>query len=95
VNSCLVPAFQVDGRSVKTAESVEPEPLEKMNETGTAQCGACAPGVVMTARWLRGNPGLLKNIPLRQFTAGNLCRCTGYDAVLKDVEKMIEHDGNS
>src|SRR5262245_46574187 len=52
VNSCLVPAFQADGCDVRTVESIEPEMLRELNAAGAAQCGACTPGIVMTARWL-------------------------------------------
>src|SRR5262245_46481710 len=52
VNSCLVPAFQAAGRNVVTVESSLASLAAQLNATGTAQCGACTPGVVMTARWL-------------------------------------------
>lgn len=102
VNSCLVPAFQVHGCRVRTVESVEPQMLSLMNESGAAQCGACTPGIVMTARWLKDHPNALHAanptggtpVPqlLRHFMAGNLCRCTGYDGVMEGVARAMKKD---
>jgi len=89
VNSCLVPAFQVCGRSVHTAESARPTDLEKLNASGTAQCGACSPGVVMVTRFLTQNPDVARDVDLRQFMSGNLCRCTGYDGILEGVKSVL------
>jgi aerobic-type carbon monoxide dehydrogenase small subunit (CoxS/CutS family) len=89
VNSCLVPAFQAHGRNVRTVESIEPELLQTLNATGASQCGACTPGIVMTARWLLDHPETLDDMSLRQFMSGNLCRCTGYDGVIEGVERAL------
>jgi carbon-monoxide dehydrogenase small subunit len=89
VNSCLVPAFQVEGRCVETVESVAPELAAKLNATGTSQCGACTPGIVMTARWLADHPEVLAETTLREFMSGNLCRCTGYDGVIDGVAACV------
>lgn len=93
VNSCLVPAFQVEGCKVVTVESVAPAVAERLNETGTAQCGACTPGIVMTTRWLCEHPEVLKETDLRQMMSGNLCRCTGYDTILEGVSREIAEKG--
>ena len=90
VNSCLVPAFQVQGCSVETVESVTPTLAEMLNQTGTAQCGACSPGIVMSIRWLRGHPEVASRVDLRKFMSGNLCRCTGYDGVIAGVEQALK-----
>ncbi len=95
VASCLVPAFQVAGRSVETVESVGASLSDDMNETGTAQCGACTPGVVMTTRWLKEHPEVLEGIPLRMFMGGNLCRCTGYDAILAGVNRVLGREAEA
>ncbi len=89
VNSCLVPAFQAAGRLVVTVESVAGELADKLNATGTSQCGACTPGIVMTARWLVDHPEALAQTTLREFMSGNLCRCTGYDGVIEGVESVV------
>jgi len=82
VNSCLVPAWQVRGREVVTIEATTAEDVARMLDTGATQCGACTPGVVMTARWIEANPQLLERFSPRQLMAGNLCRCTGYDGII-------------
>lgn len=92
VNSCLVPAFQVAGREVQTVESVAAELVDMLNRTGTAQCGACTPGIVMTIRWLREHPDLAKSQDLRQWMSGNLCRCTGYDGVIEGLRAALEQE---
>lgn len=86
-NSCLVPAWQVNGRSIETVEGTDAQWVGHMHEHGTTQCGACTPGVVMMARWLAqaGDTG----IPVRQALAGNLCRCTGYRGICRGVEATI------
>jgi aerobic-type carbon monoxide dehydrogenase small subunit (CoxS/CutS family) len=89
VNSCLVPAFQAAGRTVETVESSDLGVAETLNHAGTAQCGACSPGVVMVTRWLRAHPEALKGTTLRQLMSGNLCRCTGYDAVVTGVGRVL------
>lgn len=89
VNSCLVPAFQVHQRSVVTVESTGESVAQTLNATGAAQCGACTPGVVMTARWLLDNPEAAQQQGIKQMMAGNLCRCTGYDGILKGIEKAL------
>ena len=93
VNSCLVPAFQVAGRHVDTIESVDPACLDALNATGTAQCGACTPGIVMSIRWLLDHPDIAKQVNLREFMSGNLCRCTGYDGVIDGLERLLEQGG--
>lgn len=92
VNSCLVPAFQVAGRSVQTVEAVEPSLATTLNAAGAAQCGACTPGMVMTTRWLLEHPQVLESIGLRTLLSGNLCRCTGYDGVIDGVKQALRHD---
>lgn len=89
VNSCLVPAYQVRGSSVETIEGLEPAQLEAFLISGATQCGACTPGVVMTAMWLRRHPELLETHTVRELMAGNLCRCTGYDGIVEGVEQTL------
>ena len=89
VNSCLVPAFQVRGREVLTVESTEPAVAEPLLASGATQCGACTPGVVMTCRWIRSQPELLRRFDARELMAGNLCRCTGYDGILAGLAALV------
>lgn len=90
VNSCLVPAFQVQGRTVETVESVALSVAETLNKTGTTQCGACTPGIVMSIRWLLAHPDFARQADLRKFMSGNLCRCTGYDGVIAGIKAVMQ-----
>ena len=89
VNSCLVPAFQLQGKSVRTVESVPPDALQPLLESGATQCGACTPGVVMTAHWLVREQPSAAGGDLRELMSGNICRCTGYDGIISGVQQMI------
>jgi len=90
VNSCLVLTAQVRNRDVRTVESLAPGSLEPFLAGGATQCGACTPGVVMTASWLLQHPDTLKTHTIRGVMAGNLCRCTGYDGIVKSVEAALK-----
>lgn len=90
VNSCLVPTFQTRGRDVRTIESVPPQALAPMLAGGATQCGACTPGVVMTANWLREHPEVLMTHTMREIMAGNLCRCTGYDGIIDGLKAWMD-----
>lgn len=87
VLSCLVPLFQCEGRRVDTVEGIADGPardfLERFVESGGVQCGACTPGIAVTA-WalLQRNPRPGRD-EIRQALAGNLCRCTGYEGILR------------
>jgi carbon-monoxide dehydrogenase small subunit len=88
-DSCLVPAYQVEGRDVRTIESIDPQRVRALLASGATQCGACTPGVVMTAVWILENPGLLETHSIRELMAGNLCRCTGYDGIVEGIEAAM------
>jgi len=90
VLSCLVLAQQARERVVHTVESVNPQSLTPLLQTGATQCGACTPGVVMTATWLCRNRALLDHFGIRELMAGNLCRCTGYDGIIDGITGMLE-----
>jgi aerobic-type carbon monoxide dehydrogenase small subunit (CoxS/CutS family) len=87
VVSCLVPLAQAEGREVTTIEGLSGgHPLQRtiMAEVG-AQCGICTPGVVLAALPLveaATRPTLAR---MREALAGNLCRCTGYEAIHRAV----------
>ncbi len=93
VNSCLVPGWQARGRAIETVESVPAAELTALHESGATQCGACTPGVVMTAWWVRRNPDLVDEHTLRDIMAGNLCRCTGYDGIIDGLEVWLAAAG--
>jgi aerobic-type carbon monoxide dehydrogenase small subunit (CoxS/CutS family) len=88
VNSCLVPVAQADGCEVVTVEGAGFERVrEEFLKEGAAQCGICTPGmIVMTRAWAErcraegSEPSL---DAARTALAGNLCRCTGYGAIVR------------
>jgi aerobic carbon-monoxide dehydrogenase small subunit len=94
VLSCLVPLFQCEGRRVETVEQVAQGParefLDRFVASGGVQCGACTPGIVVTA-WalLQRNPEPSRE-EAREALAGNLCRCTGYEGILRALCKETE-----
>ena len=94
VNSCLVPAFQAQGRAVQTVESVDPATADELNRTGTSQCGACTPGIVMSIDWLRKQRDAVGRGDLRRLMSGNLCRCTGYDGIIAGAQRVLKQTGN-
>jgi len=91
-NACLVPTVQVRGREVHTVESVEAATLQPFLAGGATQCGACTPGVVMTADWIRRHPEMLAGHSIRALMAGNLCRCTGYDGIVDSIAAALRED---
>lgn len=89
-NSCLILTFQVDGRRVRSVESLDEATLDPFLAGGATQCGACTPGVVMTAAWLIDHPDLLATHRIRELMAGNLCRCTGYDGIVDSIRAALD-----
>ena len=92
VNSCLIPVCQADGRKVETVEGLgTPEKLSKLQAgflaCGGAQCGICTPGMLMTAHHHLKSGGKKDDASVRTALAGNLCRCTGYQDIVKSVLK--------
>ncbi len=75
---------------VETVESLDPADLRPLLESGATQCGACTSGVAMTACWIHDHPEILETHSLAELMAGNLCRCTGYDGILKGIEAGLE-----
>ncbi len=92
VNSCLVFAVEADGQEVLTIEGLGQDgklhPLqETFIEEGAIQCGFCTPGVILTAKaFLDSNPQPTEG-EIRLAIAGNLCRCTGYDKIVRAIVK--------
>ena len=99
VNSCLVFGLEVDGKEIATIEGIaeggELHALQQCFLEGAAlQCGICTPGFIVTAKALLDeNPGASEE-EIRFQLAGNLCRCTGYDKIVRAVmeagEQMAE-----
>jgi carbon-monoxide dehydrogenase small subunit len=86
VCSCLIPVAQVEGAEVTTIEGLgSKHSLQRafMDEVG-AQCGICTPGMILTAVTLGSRPSLAR---IRRGLAGNLCRCTGYEAIYRAIHR--------
>jgi len=89
VDSCLVPAAQVDGCRIVTIEGVvaakrSAKALQNaFVEHGGAQCGICTPGMIMAACTLKAG---CSRDEIKTALAGNLCRCTGYISIFNSVE---------
>ena len=90
VNSCLVLAMESEGSEVRTIEGMAgPEHLhplqQKFLEHAALQCGICTPGFLLSAQaLLESNPDPSEE-EVRFWLAGNLCRCTGYDKIVRAV----------
>jgi len=90
VCSCLVLGVEAQGRSVETIEGMahgdELHPLQqKFLEHAALQCGVCTPGFLVAAKaLLQRNPNPTET-EVRYWLAGNLCRCTGYDKIVRAV----------
>jgi len=89
--SCLTLAPLVEGRSVTTIEGVTPaqglSPVQKaFVELGATQCGFCTPGFVLTATALLRAQPHPDRATIERAISGNLCRCTGYRAIVRAIE---------
>jgi len=90
VDSCLVLAVEVNGRDVSTIEGLASpaklHPLQqKFLEHAALQCGICTPGFIMAAKALLDKNPKPTEYEVRYWLAGNLCRCTGYDKIVRAV----------
>jgi carbon-monoxide dehydrogenase small subunit len=95
VNSCLVPAAQVEGRSVTTIEGASRDrelaaSQRAFAERGGVQCGICTPGMVLAAGALLKRRAHPDEEEIRRALAGNLCRCTGYVRIVDSVRAAAE-----
>ena len=92
VNSCLVMAAECEGSEIRTVEGLadgdQLSPLQNaFLEQAALQCGICTPGFLVAAEaLLEQNPDPSEH-EIRYWLAGNLCRCTGYDKIIKAVQQ--------
>ena len=98
VKSCTVLAAMADGHEVRTVEGLEgPEGLDPVQEgfmqCHGLQCGFCTPGMMMTSRWLLDHNPNPSEHEIRETLSGQLCRCTGYDNIVKSVQWAAAHTG--
>ena len=95
VNSCCVMAAEVEGTSITTVEGIasdsELHPIQQcFLEEAALQCGICTPGFLIASKaLLEKNPNPTEH-EIRFWLAGNLCRCTGYDKIIRAVQKAGE-----
>lgn len=93
VLSCSLLAVRTDGHSVTTLEGLQKEAAEFsafIADQGAEQCGFCNPGMVMNALALfRENPWPTED-EIKEYLAGNLCRCSGYEGQLRGIMNFLE-----
>ncbi|MCY4520777.1 MAG: (2Fe-2S)-binding protein [Caldilineaceae bacterium] len=98
VNSCLVLAVEIEGRDVLTIEGVADtwpgeglHPIqEKYLEHAALQCGICTPGFIVSSKALLDENPNPSEHEIRLWLAGNLCRCTGYDKIVRAVQDSAD-----
>lgn len=95
VNSCMVPMNNVIGKEVVTIEGFsKTERYKKIEkafmEEGAVQCGFCTPGMVMATEGLLKLGISLSEEDIKEGLSGNICRCTGYEAIYKAVRKLTQ-----
>jgi aerobic carbon-monoxide dehydrogenase small subunit len=99
VCSCLVHAAQAEDRSVETIEGLAAGGLTELQqalvEHGGVQCGFCTPGIVLAARHLLEHTPQPTEGDVRAALSGNLCRCTGYQAIVDAVLAVAAERGES
>ncbi|MCW1403770.1 (2Fe-2S)-binding protein [Novosphingobium sp. MW5] len=91
VCSCLVLAPEAEGRKIETIEGVAEGSVlhpvqDKFLELGALQCGFCTPGFIVAAKALLERNPDPDETEIRYWLAGNLCRCTGYDKIVRAVQ---------
>jgi aerobic carbon-monoxide dehydrogenase small subunit len=98
VKSCTVLAVMADGKRVTTVESLaRGGALDPVQEGFVAchglQCGFCTPGMLMTARWLLDRNPDPSEAEVREAISGQICRCTGYENIVRSVLWAAKHGG--
>ena len=99
--SCLTLAAQISGKSVETIEGLNEngklaELQREFIERNAAQCGFCSSGMLLTAYELLSSGEAMSRVEIREALSGNMCRCTGYHAIIDAVEAVIaKNAGNN
>jgi carbon-monoxide dehydrogenase small subunit len=96
--SCLMLAVQADGASIETVESLGrigklSALQESFHQHHALQCGFCTPGMLMTATDLLKKYPLATDDDIRQGLSGNLCRCTGYEHIVRAIRAVVGKAG--
>ena len=93
VDSCIYPAFEIEGKTVTTIEGLVEEGnrlhaiQEAFVENGGVQCGFCTPGMIISAKALLDENDDPTEEDIKQAISGNLCRCTGYVQIIASIKK--------
>lgn len=95
IDSCIYLAVWANGKEIRTIEGEETEgKLSKLQQAfvdeGAVQCGFCTPGFILSARALLDSGKNLTRQDIKKGLSGNMCRCTGYQNIIKAVEKALE-----
>ena len=90
INACLVFVAEVEGKEITTIEGLSRggklHPLQQaFIDEGAVQCGFCTPGVILAAKALLDKNPQPSEAQIRKAIAGNLCRCTGYDKIVRAI----------
>jgi len=98
VKSCTVLAVMADGRRVTTVEGLaHGAGLDPVQQGFAAchglQCGFCTPGMMLTARWLLNRNPDPSEAEVREAISGQVCRCTGYENIVRSILWAAKHDG--
>ena len=96
--SCLIFAAEAEGSEITTVEGIAAgeslHPLQQTFLEGAAlQCGVCTPGFLMAAKVLLDENPTPSETEIRYALAGNLCRCTGYDKIIRSVQEAAVQIG--
>ncbi len=99
VNSCLVMAAEVNESEITTVEGLARQeeliPLQQtFLEEAALQCGICTPGFLIAAKALLDQNATPSEQEIRYWLAGNLCRCTGYDKIVRAVLRTAAENGS-
>ncbi|HEX4754047.1 MAG TPA: (2Fe-2S)-binding protein, partial [Solirubrobacterales bacterium] len=100
VKGCLLLAPQLDGRDVRTVESLATNgklaPLQQaFKDAHGLQCGFCTPGFLMTATALAESGRRLDRDQIRDEISGVLCRCTGYEGIVNAIDTVLNGEGGA
>jgi aerobic carbon-monoxide dehydrogenase small subunit len=100
VKSCTVLAVMADGRSVMTVEGLGSGAQLDAVQEGFAQChglqcGFCTPGMMLTARWLLDRNPHPSEADVREAISGQICRCTGYENIVRAVLWAAENESRA
>ncbi|VBB06677.1 Hypothetical protein LUCI_1913 [Lucifera butyrica] len=97
IDSCIYLAVWADGKEIRTIEGASKEgnlsaPQQAMLDEGAVQCGFCTPGFVMTITSMAESGKEFTKEEIKQELAGNMCRCTGYQNIIRAAEKVLKQN---